>query len=151
VAEEEPAVTAVVDVATTDTATTDTAASTSTSLGKVVHCSLMAWDHAQPKDSKRLTVPHLLDKSRRAGVCGDFFFRKKKSTTTTTTNDDDCGDDGGDGEGGKEEGSSSKSSSSGINGSSSSSLLMGPEGVEAAALSGLSLAEDLAPLLFNQR
>jgi predicted NAD/FAD-dependent oxidoreductase len=154
VAEEEPAVTAVVDVATTDTATTDTAASTSTSLGKVVHCSLMAWDHAQPKDSKRLTLPHLLDKSRRAGVCGDFFFRKKKSTTTTTTNDDDCGDDGddgGDGEGGKEEGSSSKSSSSGINGSSSSSLLMGPEGVEAAALSGLSLAEDLAPLLFNQR
>ena len=154
VAEEEPAVTAGVDVATTDTATTDTAASTSTSLGKVVHCSLMAWDHAQPKDSKRLTLPHLLDKSRRAGVCGDFFFRKKKSTTTTTTNDDDCGDDGddgGDGEGGKEEGSSSKSSSSGINGSSSSSLLMGPEGVEAAALSGLSLAEDLAPLLFNQR
>jgi len=141
-----PAVTAVVDVATTDTATTDTAASssssTSTSLGKVVHCSLMAWDHAQPKDSKRLTVPHLLDNSRRAGVCGDFFFRKKKSTTTTTTTDydDDCGD----GEGGKEKGSSS------INGRSSSSLLMGPEGVEAAALSGLSLAEDLAPLLFNQ-
>lgn len=124
-----PAVTAVVDVATTDTATTDTAASssssTSTSLGKVVHCSLMAWDHAQPKDSKRLTVPHLLDNSRRAGVCGDFFFRKKKSTTTTTTTTTD-------------------------DGSSSSSLLMGPEGVEAAALSGLSLAEDLAPLLFNQ-
>ena len=122
-----PAVIAVVDVATTDTATTDTAVSTSTStsLGKVVHCSLMAWDHAQPKDSKRLTVPHLLDNSRRAGVCGDFFFRKKKSTTTTTTTTTD-------------------------DGSSSSSLLMGPEGVEAAALSGLSLAEDLAPLLFNQ-
>lgn len=74
----------------------------------LAHTSVMAWDHAQPKDSDRLTMSHLLDAPRRAGVCGDFFFGTPAFQACNP------------------------------------SL---PSGVEAAALSGLALADNLAPLL----
>ena len=88
----------------------------------LAHSSVMAWDHAQPEDSDRLTVSHLLDAPRKAGLCGDFFygtpaFQKTPSAiTSSAARSDDC----------------------------NQSL---PSGVEAAALSGLALAENLAPLL----
>ena len=66
---------------------------------QVAHKSVMAWDHAQPEEDKRLGSTHLLESTRRVGLCGDFF----------------CGGRA--------------------------------EGVEAAALSGLSLAESLAALI----
>lgn len=41
---------------------------------KVVHASVMAWDHAQTAPSSRvIDETHRLDAARRAGVCGDFF------------------------------------------------------------------------------
>lgn len=39
----------------------------------VAFSSVMMWDHAQPAAESRLPTSHLLDASRRAGVCGDFF------------------------------------------------------------------------------
>jgi len=75
-----------------------------------LHASVMAWDHAQPTAESRLQrdPPHLLDVTRRAGLCGDFFA------------------------GPGAEGRLSAAS---------------PSGVEAAALSGLGLADAMAPLL----
>ena len=67
---------------------------------RVAHSSAFAWDHAQPAAGTRLPSTHLLDASRRAGVCGDFF-----------------------------------------------SGPAGFEGVEAAAMSALALAEALLPTL----
>ena len=40
---------------------------------RVAHASVFAWDHAQPAEGSRLPSTHLLDATRRAGVCGDFF------------------------------------------------------------------------------
>lgn len=40
---------------------------------QVAYSSVFAWDHAQPTEGSRLDASHLLDASRRAGVCGDFF------------------------------------------------------------------------------
>ena len=39
----------------------------------MAHASVFAWDHAQPAEGSRLPSTHLLDATRRAGVCGDFF------------------------------------------------------------------------------
>ena len=88
---------------------------------KLVHSSVMAWDHAQPQDSKRLQSSHLFDANRRAGVCGDFFM----ATTVEVPGADE-------------------NNKSGLD---SPQQHLPPSGVEAAALSGLALAEELAPLL----
>lgn len=40
---------------------------------RVLHASIFMWDHAQPTAESRLPTTHLLDATRRAGVCGDFF------------------------------------------------------------------------------
>ena len=65
----------------------------------LAHASVMAWDHSQPEESKRLTEPYLLEERRFVGACGDYFQKGRA------------------------------------------------EGVEAAALSGLSLAEALGKVL----
>lgn len=39
----------------------------------LLHASVFAWDHAQVAEESRLPESHLLDATRRAGVCGDFF------------------------------------------------------------------------------
>lgn len=39
----------------------------------VAHAAVFMWDHAQPAAESRVPTSHLLDTSRRAGVCGDFF------------------------------------------------------------------------------
>ena len=40
---------------------------------QLVYASVMAWDHSQPDDAKRLPVPHLFETRRRIGACGDFL------------------------------------------------------------------------------
>jgi len=35
---------------------------------------VFAWDHAQPDAASRMQVSHLLDRERKAGVCGDVFM-----------------------------------------------------------------------------
>jgi len=89
----------------------------------LVHSSVMAWDHAQPQDMNRLQSSHLFDASRNAGICGDFFMA---GATATERSDNKNNSD-----------------------KDSHQQLLGPppSGVEAAALSGLALAEELAPLL----
>ncbi len=40
---------------------------------QLVHASVMAWDHSQPDNAKRLPMPHLFERRRRIGACGDFL------------------------------------------------------------------------------
>jgi len=90
---------------------------------KLMHSSVMAWDHAQPQESKRLQTSHLFDADRKAGVCGDFFMAETATAVVPGADENNKSEE------------------------DSPLQHLPPSGVEAAALSGLALAEELSPLL----